>query len=280
MSLGFHNGEFIALDQKIIPIDERGHQFGDGVYELIKVYKGAPFMMREHLVRLENSAKAIRLQLNYSIDQLEAIIADGLHRAGLAGQDAEVYIQSTRGIATRLHTFPNVEASTTMTFRPARVIPAELRERGVAITLAVDERWANCYIKSLNLLPNILAKQAAVDNGYYEAVFFRDGYITEGSSTNVYAVKDGTLYTPPATKRILHGITRHAVLRLARELNIPVVEEEFTPDFLSSGDEILISSTTIEVLPVTTIEGHPVGNGQPGPITRRLYDAVIAVATR
>jgi D-alanine transaminase len=273
MSIGFNNGEFHAIEQKVVPIEERGHQFGDGVYEFIKVYKGVPFTMREHLVRLANSAKAIRLEMNYSIEEIEAYIMQGIKRAGLEQDNSEVYLQVTRGASPRVHTFPDVPAITTMTIRKSRTIAPELREKGVSVTLLVDERWANCYIKSLNLLPNVLAKQTAHDGGFYEAVFFRDGAVTEGSSTNAYVIKDGTIYTHPATKRILHGITRAEVLKLAQELAIPVREEEFTPEFFSQGDEAFITSTSIEVMPVTSVDGEPIADGKPGPLTRKLYEA-------
>jgi len=275
MTIGFINGEFIDVDQQVLPIDERGHNFGDGVYEVIKVYNGKPFMMREHLVRLEKSAAAIRLTPNYGLEELEAYIREGLERSGI--QYADVYLQVTRGIATRLHTFPGKEASTTMTIRPSRPVPEERWEKGVSTMLVVDERWENCYIKSLNLLPNILAKQTAAENGHYEAILFKDGFITEGSSSNVYCVKDGAIYTHPATKRILHGIVRAAVLNLAAELNIPVYEEEFTPEFFVRADEAFLTSTTSEVMPIISVEGQSIGGGQPGPVTQRLLDAYRAL---
>ena len=279
MAIGFFNGEFIPVDQKVVPIDERGHNFGDGIYEVIKVYNGEPFLMLEHLERMDASAKAIRLEMPYTIEELEGLIREGVQRSGL--QNCDVYIQITRGIATRLHTFPkDTPAAIAMTIRESRPIAPQYWEDGISIMLLVDERWVNCYIKSLNLLPNILAKQTAADNGYYEAVFFRDGFITEGSSTNAFAIKDGKLYTTPATKRILHGITRAAVLKLANELNIPVVEEDFTPQFLVEADEAFITSTSIEVMPVTSVEGKQIADGKPGPITRQLQAAYRALYSK
>jgi D-alanine transaminase len=276
MAIGFFNGEFIPVEQQVVPIDERGHNFGDGIYEVIKVYNGEPFLMREHLERMDASAKAIRLEMPYTIEELEGLIREGVQRSGLPNCD--VYIQITRGIATRLHAFPkDTPAAVAMTIRESRPVPPQYWEDGIGIMLLVDERWVNCYIKSLNLLPNILAKQTASDNGYYEAVFFRDGFITEGSSTNAFAIKDGKLYTTPATKRILHGITRTAVLKLANELNVPVVEEDFTPQFLVDADEAFITSTSIEVMPITNVEGKKIADGKPGPITRQLQAAYRAL---
>ncbi|MBL0387412.1 D-amino-acid transaminase [Tumebacillus sp. ITR2] len=269
MTLAFFNGEFLPIDSLVIPIDERGHQFGDGVYEVIKVYDGKPFLMREHLVRLENSAKAIRLEMPYTVEQLEELIGEGLTRADL--RDAQVYVQITRGIAVRLHAFPDASPSISMTLRPAKSLSEETFNTGVKVTLLEDERWLNCYIKSLNLLANILAKQTASDRGCFEAVLVRDGYVTEGSSTNAYAVKDGVVYTHPANKRILHGITRAAVLQVAAEAGIEVREEAFTPEFLLSADEAFITSTTSEVLAITQVDDTVIGTGRPGPVVNQLH---------
>jgi D-alanine transaminase len=269
MSLAFFNGEFLPTDSLVIPIDERGHQFGDGVYEVIKVYNGKPFLMREHLVRLENSAKAIRLEMPYTVERFEELIHEGLTRADL--RDAQVYIQITRGIATRLHSFPDVPPSTSMTFRPSKSLTEETFNSGIKVALLEDERWYNCYIKSLNLLPNILAKQTAADRGCFEAVLVRDGYITEGSSTNAYAVKDGVVYTHPANKRILHGITRAAVLEVAKQAGIEVREEAFTSEFLLQADEAFITSTTAEVLAIVQVDGTVIGTGKPGPVVQELH---------
>lgn len=271
MAIGFINGEFLDVSQRVLPIDERGHNFGDGVYEMIRAYNGKPFMMEEHLERLENSAAAIRLQPNYTRAELIAYIEEGLQRAQIAG-DADIYLQITRGIATRLHTFPDVEALTTMTIRPARQHNPQNWEKGVSACMLVDERWENCFIKALNLLPNLLAKQTAAEQGHYEAILFRDGVVTEGSASNMYCIKDGVLYTHSATKRILHGIVRSAVLRLAREMELEVREEAVTPDFFIRADEAFLTSTTSEVMPIVAVEGHSIGTGQPGPLTRRLHE--------
>lgn len=273
MTIAFFNGTFLDVDQKVIPIDERGHQFGDGVYEVIRVYGGKPFLMRDHLLRLERSGEAIQLKGNYTVSELEQIILEGLTKSQLL--EAEVYIQVTRGISPRQHLFPDVPASTSMTIRPARTISEKARKEGVAVLLMEDERWANCFVKSLNLLPNILAKQNAVSQGFYEAIFHRDGVITEGSSCNIFAVKNGALHTPQATKRILHGITRANVLTIANELEIPVKEEDITIGFLMESDEVFITSTTMEILPVQSLSsenGNQVVFREPGLITKRLHE--------
>ena len=269
MELGYVNGKFVSLDEKVIPIDERGHQFGDGVYEVIRFYGGKPFMLAEHLERLMKSAKAIRLPVTQSADDFRQIIFTAVEKSGLS--DCYVYLQITRGIAKRNHLFPDVPVSVTMTVREAIPLAAEIREKGVSAITREDERWANCYIKSLNLLPNILAKQEAHDAGAFEAILIRDGVVTEGSSSNVFIVKNGTVITPPLSKHILAGITRMAVLNILKETGIPYEEKNFSEKELLGADEVFITSTTSEVLPVVSINGLPVGSGKPGELTKRIY---------
>ena len=269
MELGYVNGKFVSLDEKCDPIDERGHQFGDGVYEVIRFYGGKPFMLAEHLERLMKSAKAIRLPVTQSADDFRQIISTAVEKSGLS--DCYVYLQITRGIAKRNHLFPDVPVSVTMTVREATPLAAEVREKGVSAITREDERWANCYIKSLNLLPNILAKQEAHDAGAFEAILIRDGVVTEGSSSNVFIVKNGTVITPPLSKHILAGITRMAVLNILKETGIPYEEKNFSEKELLGADEVFITSTTSEVLPVVSINGLPVGSGKPGELTKRIY---------
>lgn len=269
MELGYVNGKFVSLDEKVIPIDERGHQFGDGVYEVIRFYGGKPFMLAEHLERLMKSAKAIRLPVTQSADDFRQIISTAVEKSGLS--DCYVYLQITRGIAKRNHLFPDVPVSVTMTVREATPLAAEVREKGVSAITREDERWANCYIKSLNLLPNILAKQEAHDAGAFEAILIRDGVVTEGSSSNVFIVKNGTVITPPLSKHILAGITRMAILNILKETGIPYEEKNFSEKELLGADEVFITSTTSEVLPVVSINGLPVGSGKPGELTKRIY---------
>lgn len=270
MTVGFINGKFISVEELVLPIDERGHNFGDGVYEVIRVYRGKPFLLDEHLERLANSAREIRLDLPYSLEGIKGFIHEGIERSGL--KEVQVYLQVTRGIATRQHLFPHVPPSITMTFRPASSVPDEYREKGVTAISLPDERWANCYIKSLNLLPNILAKQKAHDAGSFEAILVRDGYVTEGSSTNVFMVKNGVVVTPPLTKHILPGITRMALLGLMDSLATPYEERQFTLEELKQADEVFITSTTIEIVPVVKLDDSSIGTGVPGPITKRLAE--------
>jgi D-alanine transaminase len=253
MEIAYYKDKFLdEVDEKVVPIQERGHQFGDGIYEVVRVYNNKSFMLEEHLDRFEQSAEAIFLKLPYSREQLKDIISQGIERS--QEKDADVYFQVTRGIAPRLHFFPNVLSVFSMTVKPSKQIDPIKKQNGVSVLLLEDERWSNCYIKSLNLLPNVLAKQLAVNNGCEEAILVKNGYVTEGSSSNLFVVKDHTLYTTPATKGILHGITRKAVLYLAESHQISIKEEHFTPDFLKNADEAFITSTTAEILPIHTVD--------------------------
>jgi D-alanine transaminase len=269
MSIGYINGKFTNLDDLVLPIDERGHQFGDGVYEVIRVYNGTPFMLDEHLERLINSAQAIKLPITQTVEDFKNLILEAVEKSQLL--DCNVYLQITRGIVTRNHLFPDVPVSITMTVRPAKVIPQDTREKGETAIFHEDERWANCYIKSLNLLPNILAKQTAFEAGCYEAILVRDGYVTEASSSNVFIIKEGKVYTTPLTKQILPGITRMAVKKATSLLNIDFIDKNFTPEELLNADEVFVTSTTSEVLPIVKVGDQLIGTGEPGDVTKRIY---------
>jgi D-alanine transaminase len=271
MSLAYFNGRFVLLDEPVVPVEERGHQFGDGVYEYLRFYDGRGFMLEEHLDRFYRSADLIRLKADISRAELLAVFGELLDRSGL--RDADIYMQLTRGIAPRNHPFPSAPASLSMTVKPWRAVDPELRKKGVSVLLHPDERWMNCHIKSLNLLPNVLAKQAAADQGCFEAVLVReDGLVTEGTSSNMYLVKDGAIRTAPLSNRILPGIKREAVRRLALEAGIPFVEEPFTPAELLEADEAFLTSTGIEIMPVVQVHGRgPVGSGVPGDTVRELH---------
>lgn len=268
MTLAYFNGKIVDIDEPVIPIDERGHQFGDGVYEVIRFYGKKPFMLKEHIERLYTSAKAIKLNISKEPTEMESLMMELVEKSGL--EDADLYMQATRGIAPRNHLFPKAPASISMTVKPARQMDEEVKQKGAKVLLLEDERWQNCYIKSLNLLPNILAKQEAYENGCTEAVLVRDGFITEGSSSNIFMVKDSQVYTAPLSNHILAGITRLAVKEVAHELNISFVEESFTTAAFYQADEAFLTSTSSEVLPITLADGKVIGSGKPGPITAKL----------
>ncbi len=269
MDLGYINGKFVQLDELVIPIEERGHQFGDGVYEVIQCYNGQPFMLEEHLQRLLQSCEAIKLPVNETLEDFRTLILTGIEKAEL--QDGKVYLQVTRGIAARNHPFPDAPVSISMTLKDIEPLADGFRVNGVQAITHDDERWAKCYIKSLNLLPNILAKQAAQEAGCFEAILVRNGFISEGTSSNIYMVKDGVVITTPLSDHILAGITRMAVIQAAEDLNIPFEEKYFSPKELLEADEVFMTSTLVEVLPIVKIDGTAIDKGVPGEITKKLY---------
>jgi len=266
------NGEILDFASAKVSVEDRGFQFGDGVYEVVRVYQGKPFALKEHLERLQRSAREIELPLPLSLADLAAAAEDLIARAGIA--EAELYIQLTRGAARRNHLFPSDTPPTlVMTVRQVRLIPPELREQGIRALTVPDERWARCDIKSICLLPNVLAKERAHRAGAFEALFVREGVVTEGTSSNVFAWTGEELVTPVADHRILSGITRSFVLRLAQQHGYRTVERDLPLAELKSAREVIIAGTVTELLAVIAIDGEPVGEGTPGPIFRQLYAA-------
>ncbi|MBU9721934.1 MULTISPECIES: aminotransferase class IV [Bacillaceae] len=259
--IAFYMDQFVGINDKVVPIQERGHQFGDGIYEVIRVYGGQPFLLEEHLDRLEKSAEALSLVMPYSREKLRDIILEGLKRSEI--KDAEIYLQITRGIGARQHHYPEVSAVFSLTVRQAKNIDETKRMEGIKVMLTEDIRWSLCYIKSLNLLPNVMAKQEAISSGNDEAVFIKNGIVTEGSSSNLFVVKDGELYTHPATNGILHGITRAKVMELAKKVGFNVREEQFDEEFLLNGDEAFITGTSTEVLPIRFIGDKELSKERP-----------------
>ncbi len=275
--LAYLNGTFLPLAQAMVSVEDRGFQFGDGVYEVVRTYGGRPFELHAHLERLAASAEAIRLSLpEGGLPLLAALVQEGTRRAEFP--ETKVYIQVTRGSAPRDHAFPPQGRSTlVMTFRHMRSLDPALKSQGVDVICMEDPRWARCDIKSLNLLGNVLARQRAIEAGAFEALFIRGGAVTEGSVSNVVAVRQGTLFTAPLGPAILAGVTRQRVLDLARKEGIPVRGEALTVSQLRSADEVFLTGTTIEVLPVVHVDGAPIGNGTPGPVTgllARCFDSM------
>lgn len=273
----YMNGKLLPYEEALIPIEDRGNLFADGVYEVIRFYGGHPLAMSDHMQRLVRSARAIRLP-DFDVEEL---IRGGLELvARNEVNDGSLYIQVTRGVAPRNHGFPKAGTPPTI-FMIARDVsrPDEsLRSRGASCITVPDTRWARCDIKSIALLPNILAKQSARESGAFEALFVRDGLITEGSSSNVFAVKAGRLLTHPEGPEILPGITRRLIVGLSEEAGIEVAEASLKVEELSDVDELFISSTTSEVMPVVSVNEVPVGSGLVGPITRQLqgsYDRLV-----
>ncbi len=269
------NGEYPELTEACVSVEDRGFLFADGIYEVVRCYAGRFFELDRHLARLERSAREIRLGLPLSRDELRLVAQELLRRTGLL--DCSLYLQATRGVAPRNHAFPvGVTPTLFAMLQPAPSPDPALAERGGAAVTVPDERWGRCDIKAVGLLPNILAKQKAVEAGAQEAIFIRDGLVTEGSASNVFAVLDGVLWTHPQDRRILGGITREVTLELAREQGVPVREEAITQNMLWQAQELFCTGTVAEFLPVVRLDGQPVGDGRPGPVCRRLAAAFAA----
>ncbi|MCL6515482.1 aminotransferase class IV [Alicyclobacillus sp.] len=246
--VAYFNGQFVDPDGAHVPLEERGHQFGDGVYEVIRVYGGRAFLAEEHLVRLERSLGVMDLANPHSREEWLELIAEAIRRSGEA--EASVYLQVTRGSAVRGHVFPQVRPNVSLVVRPAS---APVHAPGASLLALPDERWPNAYVKSINLLPNVIAKEAARRAGAAEAMLVRDGIITEGASSNLWFVLGGKVHTHPANRRILGGITRQFVLRLAREAGVPVIEEAIPLSRLGEVEEVFVTSTTQEILPIARV---------------------------
>jgi D-alanine transaminase len=267
------NGSYIDHAEAAVPVDDRGFLFADGVYEVARIYRGTPFLMAPHMTRLRAGLAALRIR-GADIDDLPAV-ADQLIDANDITGDGTVYIQVTRGAAPRKHAFPAADTKPTV-YVIARAFnqhPAEFFERGVAAITVPDTRWSRCDIKSISLLPNVLANQQAHEAGAFEALFVRDGVLIEGSHSNLFAVLDGTLLTYPSSNYILTGITRNLLLELAREMGIPAAEAPLYTEQIPQVTELFLSGTTTEVMPITTLDGRPVGSGAVGPIAQRLQAA-------
>ena len=264
------NGAYLDRAAARVPVDDRGFLFGDGVYEVTRAVNGQLFAWERHLRRLARGLEALSIVLP-DVRLLE-VSEHLLEENALATGDATVYLQITRGVAERRHHFPPPGTAPTVFLSASRlVVPDELRARGAAAITTADLRWERCDLKTVNLLPNVLAKQQAVAAGAFEALLVRDGIVTEGASSNLFAVIAGKLHTHPPTHRILAGITREVVLELAAELAIPVVLEPITRAALSTASEVMITATTADVMPVVSVDGSRVGDGRPGGVARRLH---------
>ncbi len=268
-ALCYLNGEFVALESaRISPLD-RGFLFGDAVYEVIPVYGGTPFRLDAHLRRLTHSLEATQIPAPLDASAWAAVLARLIEAAG--GGDLSIYLQISRGAPShRDHAFP--EAAEPTVFVMASPLPdtSALRKQGVAATLQEDTRWQRCDIKSVALLANVLLRQEALDQGAQEAVLVRDGRVTEGSASNVFLVRDDVLITPELEGGLLSGVTRDLVLELAAARNRPVACRRVEKEELAGANEIWLTSSTKEVIPVTRLDDRPVGDGNPGPYYRAM----------
>lgn len=280
--IAYVNGSYVPHRRASVHIEDRGYQFADGVYEVIAVRGGRLVDAVPHLVRLARSLGELAIEAPMSEAALRLVLAEVVRRNHV--RDGMVYLQITRGVAARDHAWPRgLKAALVITAKAAKGPPAEVCENGVAAVSVPDLRWKRCDIKTISLLPNVMAKQAARDAGAYEALLVDDaGRVTEGSSTNAWIVtRKGRLITRPPDVAILNGVTRQAVVRLARDAGLEFEERSFTLIEAKAAAEAFLTSTTAFVVPVVAIDGQTIGSGKPGPFTRRLntdYGAYVAAA--
>ena len=270
--LVYLNGQYLDRSDAALSIDERGVYFADGVYEVVRYFNGKAFTLAEHLDRLKRSLDGI--DLAWDADAIAAISDELVQRNGLT--DARVYWQVTRGSAPRNHVIADDLVPTIyLSAEEAQTLAGDEPLATISAITTIDDRWHNCWIKSLMLLPNTLAKTKAAKAGAGEAIFVRDGRVTEGGATNCFAVFDGELYTHPANRYILEGITRNVVIELAKSLDIPLHEQAFSSADLPGADEVFITGTGTLLAAVTEVDGKPIGEGGAGTITRQLWDAFV-----
>jgi D-alanine transaminase len=267
--VAFINGTFMPLAEAKVSVEDRGFQFGDGVYEVVRTYNGRPFELDAHLARLNRSAKALDLAQPYSSREWTDHVLEGVRLA--AYPESKIYIQVTRGVAPRDHAYSAEVASTVvMTVREFHPLDRSIQAAGVEAMTVEDIRWGRCDIKSVNLLANVLARQQVKQARVFEAILIRAGLVTEGAVSNVMMVRGGTVVTAPEGPRILSGVTRTIVLNLAQSEGLPVQECFVSQEDLYGADEVFLTGTTVEVLAVVRIDGKAIGNGRPGPVTQRL----------
>ncbi len=272
------NGNVILKNEAFVSPEDRGFNFADGIYEVIKYYNGKPFRYADHMDRLRRSLREISIDFD-DLDQFEAVFQMLLEQNGLTNQEAGVYLQISRGSHTRIHRFPeDTEPTVYATAFPFASKPDEL-QNGVKVVTAEDIRWLRCDIKSISLLPNVLAAQQAAENNAAETIFIRNGIVTEGSHSSFMAVKNGVVYTHPDSNLILPGITKKVVLEICAENKIPVIEEGIHESQLMELDEMMIVGTGSEVTPVVRINDRLVAHGKPGPVTSFIQE-IFFVQTR
>lgn len=270
--LVYLNGTMTPLSEAKIPVLDRGFIFGDGVYEVIPIYGRKLFRSEQHMARLFRSLASIQIPNPHTKEQWMALIYNVIN--AYPADDQMVYVQVTRGVAKRAHAFPK-EVTPTVFIMTNTIVPpsAAVREMGVACVSMEDKRWLRCEIKSVSLLGNVLAAQHAAEHDAVESVQFRDGFLTEASASNVWMVKDGQLMGPPKDNLILEGIRYGLIEELCAAEGIPLQARRITRAEVFGADEVLLSSATKEILPVTSMDGQAIGNGKPGPIYKKLYAA-------
>ncbi len=281
MDYVFLNGKFLPKKEARISVDDRGFLFGDGIYEVIRAYNGKLFRLDDHIERLFNSARAIKLPEIYSSREIKENVEKLLDMS--EEKDVEIYIEWTRGVAPREHAFPDKTTPTflMMLLKP-HSSPPERYRKGVRIVSYPEIRWKYPYIKTVNLLPNVLAKQYAKENGGFEAIFVHEdtGVVTEGSSSNVLMVKEGKVFCHETNESILFGITLKVVMEICEKLGIEFVPQKFTYDELIRADEVFLSGTGAEVMPVVQVDSNTIANGKPGEITKKILAEFLKLTWR
>jgi D-alanine transaminase len=266
----FLNGEFLPIAEAKVPVLDRGFIFGDGVYEVVPVYSKVPFRLEEHLARLERSLAAVGIRNPYTREQWRGFVAGIVERQTF--EDQGVYFQVTRGVAKRDHAFPKqAEPTVFMMSNPLVPPPAALVEKGASAITARDNRWLRCDIKSISLIGNVLLRQLSAEADAVETILFRDGRLTEASSSNVFVIKDGVIQSPPKNELILPGITYDVVVELARAHSLPLEFRAISEAEVRAADELWVTSSSKEVLAVVQLDGKAVADGKPGPVFRRMF---------
>ena len=278
MSTVYLNGQFLPKERALISAEDRGFIFGDGIYEGVRAVEGRLFEWDAHAERMTNGLAGLRIPFGPDrVAELKGVSEQLVRDNSLGDGEAFLYLQVSRGAAPRTHYFPPAGTSPTVFATATRLaIPRELREHGATAITYADLRWARCDWKTVNLLGSVLARQAASEVGAYEAILHRDGVVTEGAATNVFAVIDGVLRTHPLSHRILPGITRRVLVQLVPELGIQLSEEAITQLELPGVAELFVVGSTTDVTPVVRLDGKSIADGRVGPITKKLQEALTA----
>ncbi len=281
MKYVFLNGEFIPKDEAKISVEDRGFLFGDGIYEVIRAYDGKLFRLDDHIERLFNSARAIKLPEVYSAEEIKGNVKKLLDMSDQ--KDVEIYIEWTRGVAPREHAFPEKSTPTflMMLLKP-HSSPPERYKKGVKVVSYPEIRWKYPYIKTVNLLPNVLAKQFAKENGGFEAIFVHEDtrIVTEGSSSNVLMVKEGKVFCHETNESILFGITLKVVMEICEKLGIEFVPQKFTYEEMIKADEVFLSGTGAEVMPVVQVDDNTIADRKPGEVTKKILAEFLRMTWR
>ncbi|MDA1081521.1 MAG: D-amino-acid transaminase [Gemmatimonadetes bacterium] len=278
MTTAYLNGEYLPKEKARVSVDDRGFVFGDGIYEVVRVIEGSIFAWPEHARRMTHGLSEVRIPFGApDVDGLEAVCLRLLADNDLTSGEATVYLQVTRGSAPRTHYFPPAGTQPTVYAAASRFTPSPtMRDDGIAAITFPDFRWTRCDLKTVNLMGAVLAREAAHEAGAYEAFLIRDGVLTEGAATNAFAVIDGVVRTYPLSNYILPGVSRHYALDAARDVGVRVSEVPVTQQELLAAAELFIAGTTTDVAPVVSLDGKPVGDGKPGPVTRQVQKAFLA----